>query len=152
MSDPHFRPMIAMLHRMEDEGWRVVELTETRPPVPDGDVCEGGVMAQKPGPHYVMLLVAAEPNDGMDQERAVEELMAIRMAEQTFKTEFAIPAPGRTIAELSQDALQIASMTKLSPLVGLMVTKRELELFRKAFGHNGGAIHGVPLCLKVEGK
>jgi hypothetical protein len=150
MADPHFRPLIAMLHRMEDEGWRVVELTETRPPVPDGKVCEGGVMAKKPGPHYVMLLVAAEPNEGMDHERAVEELMAIQMLEGIAKVEVLVPAPGRTLAELSQDALQVATLTKLSPLVGLLVTKRERMRLNKAMGESCCSIHGVPLAMKVE--
>ncbi|MCK5017726.1 MAG: hypothetical protein KAS32_11745 [Candidatus Peribacteraceae bacterium] len=56
----------------------------------------------------------------------------------------------RTITELAYDACTIASWTKLSGIVGLVVSEDEMVLLNEHAGGTCTHLHGVRVCVSVQ--
>lgn len=154
----HFDALAKALQKMAHDGWRVVEMTETRPPVPDGVDPIAGVMSKKPGPFVIVHVVAQEPHEGLDHEDAVADRLAVMEAAKLSvvgalgvpKHLLGDPPITRTMMELHEAAVNIAANTRLSAETGLIVTRKELALIRSELGRDTTYLSGVRLCTAVS--
>lgn len=153
----HFDALARTLQKMGHDGWRVVEMTETRPPVPVGEepVCDRSVVQRKPGPFVIVHMVAQEPCKAIDLEAEVEERLAIMESAKLGvlgvpKHLLGDPPITRTMMELHSAAVSIGANTRLSGEVGLIVTSKELALIRKELGPQTTHLCGVRLCKAVS--